>query len=68
MDEAINVGLAILELNKFHLYETYFDKLQPFFGLENLQLHFIGTDGRILSMKTENIIRVKKFPIYNRIQ
>ena len=50
------VGFAILELSKLHMYETYYDKLQPYFGQENLQLHYIDTDGMILSMKTQNII------------
>ena len=38
------------------MYETYYDTLQPYFGQENLQLHYIYTDGMIWSMKTENII------------
>ena len=57
MDKAIYVGFAILELSKIHIYETYYDTLQPYFGQENLQLHYIDTDGMILSMKTENIIK-----------
>ena len=57
MDKAIYVGFAILELSKLHMYETYYDTLQPYFGQENLQLHYIDTDGMILSMKTENIIK-----------
>ena len=55
MDEAISVGFAILEFSKLHImYETYYDKLQPYFGQENL--HYIDADGVILSMKTQNII------------
>ena len=57
MDKAIYVGFAILELSKFHMYETYYDTLQPYFGQENLQLHYIDTDGMILSMKTKDIIK-----------
>ena len=57
MDKAIYVGFAILELSKLHMYETYYDTLQPYFGQENLQLHYIDTDGMILSIKTENIIK-----------
>ena len=57
MDKAIYVGFAILELSKLYLYETYYDTLQPYFGQENLQLHFIDTDGMILSKKTENILK-----------
>ena len=54
MDKAIYVGFAILELSKLHMYETYYDTLQPYFGQENLQLHYIDTDGMILSIKTQN--------------
>ena len=57
MDKAIYVGFAILELSKLHMYETFYHILQPYFGQQNLQLHYIDTDGGILSMKTENIIK-----------
>ena len=57
MDKAIYVGFSILELSKLHMYETYYDTLQPYFGQENLQLHYIDTDRMFLSMKTENIIK-----------
>ena len=56
MDKAIYVGFAILELSKLHMYETYHDTLQPYFGQENLQLHYIDIDGMILSMTTKDII------------
>ena len=57
MDKAIYVGFAILELSKLHMYETYYDTLQPYFGQKNLQLHYIDTNGMILSMKTKDIIK-----------
>ena len=60
MDKAIYVGFALLELSKLHMFETYYDTLQPYFGRENSQLHYIDTEGKILSMKTENIIEVLK--------
>ena len=56
MDRAIYVGFAILKLSKLHMYETYYDTLKPYFGQEYLQLHYIDTDGMILSMKTKDII------------
>ena len=56
MDKAIYVGFAALELSKSHMYETYYDTIQPYFGQENLQLHYIDTDGMILSMNTKDII------------
>ena len=60
MDKAIYVGFAILELSKLHMYETYYDTLQPYFGQENIQLHYLDTDGMILSMKTKDIIKALK--------
>ena len=57
MDKAIYVGLSILELSKLHMYETYYDTIQPYFGQENLQLHYIDTDVMILSMNTKDIIK-----------
>ena len=56
MEKAINVGFAILEFSKLHMYETYYDTLQPFFRQENLHLYYIDTDGMILSMNTKNKI------------
>ena len=60
MDKAIHVGFDILELSKLHMYETYYDTLQPYFGQENLQLYYIDSDGMILSMQTHNIIKDSK--------
>ena len=57
MHKAIYVGFAILELSKSHMYQTYYDRLQPYFGQENLQLHYIDTDGMFLSIKTKDIIK-----------
>ena len=34
MDKAIFVCFTILELSKLHMYETYYDTLQPYFGQE----------------------------------
>ena len=57
MDKALYVGFAILELSKVHMYETYYDTLQPYFCQKILQLHYIDTDAMILSMKTKDIIK-----------
>ena len=38
------------------MYETYYDTLQPYFGQENLQIHYIDIAGMILSMQTQNIM------------
>ena len=57
MDRSIYLGFAVLELFEFLMYETYYDKLQPFFGPENIQLQYMDTDSFVSSMKTENFIR-----------
>ena len=39
------------------MYETCYEILQPLFGQENIQLHYIDTDAFVLSIKTKNIIK-----------
>ena len=39
MDKPIYLGFAVLKLSKLNKYETYYDKIQPYFGQENIQLH-----------------------------
>ena len=38
------------------MYETYYDILQPYFRMENIQLHYMDTDSFILSVNTKNLI------------
>ena len=57
MDKPIYLGFSVLELSKILLYETYYDRLQPYFGLENIQLQNIDTDSFILSVNTNYNIR-----------
>ena len=56
-DKPIYLGFSVLELSKLLMYETYYDKLQPYFGQENLQLHYMDTDSFILSVNTKDIIK-----------
>ena len=39
------------------MYGTQYDKLQPYFGQDNIQLHYLGNGSFVLSIKTENIIK-----------
>ena len=39
------------------MYETHYDKLQPYFGQDMLQLHYIDTDEFVLSLKTKDMIK-----------
>ena len=57
MDKPIYLVFAVLELSKLHMYETYYDKLQPYFGEKNLHLHYMDTDSFILSVNTKDIIK-----------
>ena len=57
MDQPIYFGFSVLELSKLHMYGTYFDKLQPHFGQENIQLHYMDSDSFILSVSTKDIIK-----------
>ena len=60
MDRPIYLGYAVLELGKLHMYETYYDELQPYFGQEKFQLHYIDTDAFVLSMNAKDIIKDSK--------
>ena len=39
------------------MYETDYDKLQPYFGQANIQLHYMDTDSFVLSVSTKDIIK-----------
>ena len=56
MGKPIYLVFAIIELSKLHRYETYYDKLQTFFGQEKVQLHYMDCDSFILSVNTKDII------------
>ena len=49
MDKPKYLGFSVLELSKLLMSETYFDKLQPYFGQENIQQHYMDTDSFVLS-------------------
>ena len=57
MDKPIYLEFAVLELSKWHMYETYYDKLQPYFGQVKFQLHYMDTDSFVLSVNTKDIIK-----------
>ena len=60
MDKPIYLGFSVLELSQLLLYETYYDKLQPYFKQEKTQLHYMDTDSFLLSVNTKDIIKVLK--------
>ena len=54
-DKPLYTGFTVLELSKLHMYKTYYDVLQPYFGEESLKLHYVDTDSLIVSIKTKDI-------------
>ena len=54
-DKPIYLGFSVLELSKLLMYETYYDKLQPYFGQKKIKLHYIDCDSFVLSIETQNI-------------
>ena len=56
MDKPFYLGFSVLELSKSLMYETYYDKLQPYFGQENSKLHYMDCDSFVLSIETQIII------------
>ena len=65
MDKPIYLGFTVLKLSKLLMYETYYDKLQPYFGQENIHLHYMDTDSWVLSVDTKDIIEdLKKIGSY----
>ena len=57
MDKPIYLGFTVIELSELLMYETYYDKLPPFFGQEKIQLHYMDTDSFVLSVNTKDIIK-----------
>ena len=56
MDKPIYLGCTVLELSKLLMTETYYDKLQPYFEDDKLELHYMDCDSFVLSIKTQNLI------------
>ena len=61
MYKPIYLRFSVLELSKLHMYETFYDILQSYYGQENIQLHYTDTDAFVLSLNTKDIIEDLKF-------
>ena len=53
VNKPIYLGFSVLELSKLHMYETYYEKLQPYFREKNIQCHYMDT----VTKDTPNIIK-----------
>ena len=57
MDKPNYLGFSVLELSKLLMYETSYDKLQPYFGKENIHLHYMDIDSFVLSVNAKYTIK-----------
>ena len=51
MDKPVYLGFAVLDLSKLIMYETYYERHQPYFGSESIQNHYSDCDSMILSIR-----------------
>ena len=56
MEKPVYLGFTILELSKLLMYETYYDKLQKYFGIDGIQIHYQDTDAFSMSIKTTDLV------------
>ena len=49
----VYVGVTILELSKLHMYDVFYNILQP--SLKDLQLHYMDTGSFVLSFSEGNV-------------
>ena len=56
IDKPMFSRIVVLKLTKTPMYKLYYDKLQPFFGQEKLELNYMDTDSFVISIKTAHFI------------
>ena len=56
MEKPIYLRLVILELSKLLMYETYYDKLQNYFGQDGIQIHYQDTHAYVMSVRTMDFV------------
>ena len=47
------LGFSVLELSKLLMFGTHYNKLQPYFKQENIQLNYMDTDNFVISVNTK---------------
>ena len=52
-DKPIYLGSTVLEPSKLHMYELFYDVLQP--SLKDLMLHYMDTDSFVLNFSESNV-------------
>ena len=57
LDKPIYLGFSVLHVSKLHMYKTYYNILQLYFGQQNIQLQYLDTDSFVLSVNTKDFIK-----------
>ena len=61
MVKLIYLGFSVFELSKLLMFGTHYNKLQPYFKQEKIQLNYMDTDNFVLSVNTKyHITDLKK--------
>ena len=55
LDKPMYLGAAILDLSKLSMYDDFYNKFQPYWGIDNLQMHYTDTDSMNLSFWTPDL-------------
>ena len=56
MNKPIYLGLSILQISKFLMYESWYDYMKPKYG-DNVKLCYMDTDSFIMNIKTEDFYK-----------
>jgi hypothetical protein len=55
LGKPMSVGVAVLDLSKFHMYNFYYNVLRQRYG-ENCRLHYTDTDSLVVDVTTEGCV------------
>ena len=56
MEKPIYLGFCILDLSKSLMYKTYYDKVQQYYGIDNIMLSYKDTNSLLLKVKTNDLV------------
>ena len=56
MNRPVYTGMSVLELSKSHMYDFYYNHLEPKYG-SNCQLHYTDMDSLLLNIKAKDVYK-----------
>lgn len=65
MDRPLYVGMAILDISKYHMYDFHYNKMIKYYGRNRIGISYMDTDAFVYWIKTEDMYEdLRTFP-YN---